>query len=144
MNLPSDLQLSTELQELHLQNKQWLSDVLFLDNETRFFQKLFNKILLTAVKDYQFDKIQFLNVSLNELEERRNNLRSLVNHHQRMVESMIKDPGKKIGLELISENTEIVNEIQALCAADKLVKKELYSLAEEVIRKEKSGHLLKA
>ena len=46
-----DQQLSSELQELYLQNKQWYSDVLFLEDETAFFQKLFGSVLSTVAKE---------------------------------------------------------------------------------------------
>lgn len=138
----SDPQLSSELQELYLQNKQWLSDVLFLEDETRFFQTLFNKALSSAVEDNRFKELQLINIGLNELEEHRNNVRNLVNRHQQMLESMLKDQNKIIGLELISENEEVINEIKSLFISDKLIKKELYSLAEGVIRKDKARHLL--
>jgi hypothetical protein len=138
----SDPQLSSELQELYLQNKQWLSDVLFLEDETRFFQTLFNKALSSGLEDNRFKELQLINISLNELEERRNNVRNLVNRHQQMLEAMLIDQNKIIGLELISENEEVINEIKSLFISDKLIKKELYSLAEGVIRKDKVRHLL--
>ena len=138
----SDPQLSSELQELYLQNKQWLSDVLFLEDETRFFQTLFNKALSSALEDNRFKQLQLINISLNELEERRNNVRNLVKRHQQMLEAMLIDQNKIIGLELISENEEVINEIKSLFISDKLIKKELYFLAEGVIRKGKVRHLL--
>ena len=57
----SDPQLSSELQELYLQNKQWLSDVLFLEDETRFFQTLFNTALSSALEDNRFKELQVIN-----------------------------------------------------------------------------------
>ena len=39
MGTLSDPQLSTELQEYYLVNKQWFSDFLFLEDEMRFFNK---------------------------------------------------------------------------------------------------------
>ena len=142
MSTQTDAQLSAELQEIHLLNKQWLSDVLFLEDETRFFQKLFDTILSSAIKKERFQEVQFVNASITEIEERRNHLKTLIVHHQHVVESILKDSTEKIGLDLISKNEVITNEIKALFNADKLIKKELYQLVESIIREDKAEHLL--
>lgn len=142
MKTPSDTQLSSELQELYLQNKQWLSDVLFLEDETRFFSKIFDHVLSSTIKESHFQEVQFINASLCELEERRDDLKKLVIHHQQLLESLLVDSNKAIGLNLIEENTEIMNNINVLFATDKSVKKKLYSLVEGVIQDHKAGNLL--
>jgi hypothetical protein len=81
----SEAQLSTELQELYLGNKEKLSDLLFLEDETRFFQKLFEKVLLANVKKEKFQEIEFINLSLGELQRRRNKLLVLINSQQHSV-----------------------------------------------------------
>jgi len=78
MNTQTDAQLSSELQEIHLLNKQWLSDVFFLEDETRFFQKLFDSVLSSAIKKERFQEVQFVNASITELEERRTKLKALI------------------------------------------------------------------
>ena len=70
MNNQTEQQLSSELQELYLENKQWLSDVLFLEDEAAFFQKLFESVLSSAVKENLVTEILFINASLKQLEER--------------------------------------------------------------------------
>jgi len=141
MNI-SDSELSSELQELYLQNKEWLSDILYLEDETRFFQKLFDKVLLSSIDDDKFEEIKFINTSLSELQTRRAELRTLVNSQIEVLQSMMKDLTQTMDLQFITANETASNEIKALFKSDKLVKKELYTLVEQVLLKQKESHLL--
>jgi len=138
----AEAQLSSELQELYLENKETLSDILFLEDESRFFQKLFDKVLLSPIKEEKFQQIEFVNSSLLELQNRRDKLKTLLTNQQLSIESMLKNADMKIGLSLIDQNTIISTEIKALLNSDKLVKKELYALVEPVLADRNAGHLL--
>ena len=142
MNNQTEQQLSSELQELYLENKQWLSDVLFLEDEAAFFQKLFESVLLSAVKENLVTEILFINASLKQLEERRKEQKKLILKHQHLLENLIKDQSKKIGLDLIIDNEKIIEEIKSLFISEKLLKKELYILVETSIQKNKASRLL--
>jgi hypothetical protein len=144
MNTQTDAQLSSELQEIHLLNKQWLSDVFFLEDETRCFQKLFDSVLSSAIKKERFQEVQFVNASITELEERRTKLKALIIHYQHQVESVLVDSTEQMGLDFIKKNAAIANEIKMLFDSDKLIKRELYQLVESIIRQDKEGHLLNA
>jgi len=138
----AEAQLSSELQELYLENKETLSDILFLEDESRFFQKLFDKVLLSPIKEEKFQQIEFVNSSLLELQNRRDKLKTLLTNQQLSIESMLKNADMKIGLSLIDQNTIISSEIKSLLNSDKLVKRELYALVEPVLADRNAGHLL--
>ena len=138
----AEAQLSSELQELYLENKETLSDILFLEDESRFFQKLFDKVLLSPIKEEKFQQIEFVNSSLLELQNRRDKLKTLLTNQQLSIESMLKNADMKIGLSLIDQNTIISSEIKSLLNSDKFVKKELYALVEPVLADRNAGHLL--
>ena len=142
MNNQTEQQLSSELQELYLENKQWLSDVLFLEDEAAFFQKLFESVLSSAVKENLVTEILFINASLRQLEERRKVQKELILKHQRLLENLIKDQSKKISFDLIIDNEKIIEEIKSLFTSEKLLKKELYILVETLMHKNKANHLL--
>lgn len=139
-----NIQLSDELQELYLENKQWLSDVLFLQDEARFFKKTIGQFFLAALQKDHLQQVQKINASISKIEDRRTMLKKLIVQHQELLESLLKDPGKTIHLQLIEENSKIINEIKALFLSDSSVKKELYILIEQVIEKDKAKHLLNA
>ena len=142
MNNQTEQQLSSELQELYLENKQWLFDVLFLEDEAAFFQKLFESVLSSAVKENLVTEILFINASLRQLEERRKEQKELILKHQHLLENLIKDQSKKISFDLIIDNEKIIEEIKSLFISEKLLKKELYILVETIIQKNKASHLL--
>ena len=142
MNNQTEQQLSSELQELYLENKQWLSDVLFLEDEAAFFQKLFESVLSSAVKENLVTEILFINASLKRLEERRKEQKELILKHQHLLENLIKDQSKKISFDLIIDNEKIIEEIKSLFTLEKLLKKELYILVETLMHKNKANHLL--
>ncbi len=144
MKTTTDQQLSSELQELYLENKQWFSDVLFMEDEIRFFQKLFDSVIPSVIKEEQISEVQFINASLNGLDNRKNELKHLIMKHQHLIEDILKSDDKKISLNLINENEAIITEIKSLFNSEKMIKKELYMLVEEVMVKDKAGHLLKA
>ena len=130
METKIESQLSLELQEMYLENKEWLSDILFLADEMRFFQDIFQKLITSPIKQNNAEKVEFVNVSLTSLQERRDHLKSTLNNRQHVLESMLKDEVKTITIAFIEEDTAIVKEIKALLAIDKEVKKELFALIE--------------
>ncbi len=139
-----ETQLSFELQEIYLENKEWLSDILFLTDEMRFFQQLFQKLVASPIKQNNAEQVAFINASLTNLQDRRNHLKSVLNNRHRVLESMLKGKVKTINIAFIEEDTAIVKEIKALLATDKEVKKELFSLIEELQSTDKTNSPSKA
>lgn len=140
----AETQLSSELQELYLENKETLSEILFLEDESRFFQKLFDKVLLSPIKEEKFQEIEFVNSSLAELQNRRDQLKTVLTNQQQSIESILKNADMKIELSLVDQNTIITAEIKALLISDKLVKKQLFALVEQGLADQRAGHLLNA
>ncbi len=138
----SQAQLSSELQELYLENKDTLSDILFLEDESRFFQKLFDKILLSPIKVKKFQEVEFVNLSMAEFQNRRNELKVMLASQQHSVESILKNSDQKIELSLINQNAAITSEIRALLSFDKTLKKELYTLVEHVMTDQDASQLV--
>ena len=125
-----EAQLSFELQELYLENKEWLSNILFLEDEMRFFQQTFQKLLESPIKQSNSEQVEFINSSLIALQERRNHLKGVLNNRKEVLEAMFNNEAKAITIAFIEEDNAIVNEIKALLATDQNVKKELFALIE--------------
>ncbi len=134
-------QLSAELQELYLKNKEWLSDILFLDEEVRFFRKLFDKVITLAIHERKIEGLYPINISLTKLSEKRQLLKEVIVKHQGLLASAIKDQSE-IGMELLNENAEISKEIKSLFAEERAVRKNLYALSENIFEEENKHHLL--
>lgn len=130
METISESLLSTELQELYLQNKDWMSQVLFLEDESRFFQKLFVKRLFFIGKNHSVKQVDLISESLLSLEKRTISLKNLVVQHQHLLETIIKDPAHGIAMTTIEEHVTIAQKIQELLYLDRVLKSELFSMVE--------------
>lgn len=138
METKLEAQLSFELQEMYLENKEWLSNILFLEDEMRFFQQLFQKLLASPVKQVNVEQVELITSSLTSFQERRNHLKSIINNRQEVLESMFKDELKPLTIAFIEEDNAIVQEIKALLATDKEVKKDLFAAIESLQSKVKT------
>lgn len=130
MTTIADLQLSAELQELYLENKEWITQLQFLKDEYRFFIKLFNAEQNEA-KKHSLEQALLVKNSLITLKEKIVKLDELTTKHQHLIESILKDQKSPIGYELIEQNTVIGKEIKLLLDSDRQIKKMLFSLVEE-------------
>ena len=141
MSTSSELQLLSELPNLCRQNKQWFSDVLFLEDETRFFRVIFNKAF-SSISDARFQEVRILNLALNRLEARRNELKCLIMQHQSLLDSVLKDRSNVNSL--LEKNEAMINEIKELFVIDRLEKNELFENVQEIIWEEKECNLVEA
>lgn len=137
----AESQLSSELQELYLESKDKLSDILFLEDESRFFQKLFEKALLSTTKEEKCRELEFVNSRMVELKERLVQVKSLLSAQQHSIENVLRDTGKNIEMSLLDQDTLICSEIKALLILDRSVKKELYAHVEGVMADQKAGNI---
>ncbi|MGB4398806.1 MAG: hypothetical protein WBJ10_05515 [Daejeonella sp.] len=138
----AESQLSSELQELYLESKEKLSDILFLEDESRFFPKLFEKALLSTTKEEKFRELEFVNSRMVELQERLVKLNVLLSAQQHSIENILRDTGKNIEMSLLDQDIAICSEIKALLILDRSVKKELYAHVEHFRGDQKSGNTL--
>ncbi|TCD01520.1 hypothetical protein [Pedobacter psychroterrae] len=123
--------LSDELQELYLENKEWLSDILFLEDEMRFFKNLFDQVLSGKIERENLQQLEMISASLNVILERRKQLKNVLECRKSQLEQLLGGNAVKIEIELIEEDAAIIAEIKSLMAAEKLLKDELFTLAEQ-------------
>jgi hypothetical protein len=123
--------LSTELQELYLENKEWLSDVLFLEDEMRFFQRLFAKVLIGRIRREHLQQIAMISSMLTVILERRKQLKCILQSRKQTIEQFLKGNLVTIGLAFIEEDAAIIKEVRSLMLAEKLLKDKLFALVEQ-------------
>jgi hypothetical protein len=131
MNTNPDLQLSAELQELYLENKEWRSEIDFLKDEHRFFTKLLNAEKLASIR-HSPEQIELIGTSLALLQQKIEDLENLTSKHQHLLESIFFDSEQHIGLELIEQNVAISKDIKLLLATDRAIKKDLFEVVEGI------------
>ena len=132
MDLISESTLSTELQELYLQNKEWMSQVCFLEDESRFYQKLFGEKLFYIGKKHTAKEIDAITESLAILSEKTLALKELVNKHQHMLEGILKTEDLNVDMKLIEEHSELTKEINEQLLANRIVKSDLFRMVEGI------------
>ncbi len=135
-------QLSSEFQELHNENKEWLADVLFMEDEIRFYKKLFDKVITAALHENRVMELSPLSTKLDQLDHKKEALKLLITKNQHLIESIIKDAEKAVGIEVIEENTEITREIKLLFLEERAIRKALFSISESIFDEENKKHLL--
>jgi hypothetical protein len=64
-----DIELNTELQELYLVNKQWLSDLQFLDTELEFLRKLAANNPVAVIRTEELNNLLDVKNSFNVLKK---------------------------------------------------------------------------
>jgi hypothetical protein len=135
-----DPTLSTELQELYLENKEWLSDILYLQDEMRFFRKLFDQILSKGVERAHFQQLRLITSTMNCIQDRRTGLRTLLQSRTSKLSKLLKGNDMEIKIEFIEEDAAIVLEVNSLMLAETLLKNELF----ELFKQQKSDNILLA
>jgi len=131
METPVNTALSAELQELYLENKEWLSDIVFLEDEMRFFQKLFSQVLTGLVRREHLPQIAMISSSMNVILERRRQLKVILQSRKHNLEELLMGNVLRIGLDLIEEDAAIICEIKSLMASEKVLKDGLFKLVED-------------
>lgn len=129
MNTNPDLQLSSELQELYLENKEWMAQLQFLKDEYRFFIKLFDSEQIAARK-HSVEQVLMIGDNLMLLRQKIEALEKLTITHQHLIATILKDEKQQVGLALIEQNTTIGKEIKLLLNTSQLIKKDLFALVE--------------
>lgn len=132
MDLISESTLSEELQELYLQNKEWMSQVRFLEEESRFYQKLFGERLFYIGRKHTAREIDAITENLFILSERTIAVKQLVIQHQHMLEGMLRTEDLNIDVELIEGHSRLGVAINDQLAANRRVKSDLFRMVEGV------------
>jgi hypothetical protein len=130
MDTRLDLALSAELQELYLENKEWLSRVLFLEDEMRFFKRLYNKVLSGDYKRENLQQIRMVSSKLNQILERRKLLKNVLCLRRHQLEQLLVGNTLSIGIEFIEADTAIKVEIESIMTGENMLKCELFTLIE--------------
>lgn len=125
----ADTPLSFELQELYLENKEWVSQLDFLQDELRFLHKLYEHLLSFISQEEGTNKLDHIEKILKKLTATRIELTAQINSHKLMIEEYLKNQDIPFSLEIIIAHTKIAKEIALLFKKDHSVKNELFHIA---------------
>ncbi|RZK79064.1 MAG: hypothetical protein EOO85_04625 [Pedobacter sp.] len=126
-----DSTLSAELQELYLENKEWLSNVLYLQDELRFFRNLYSQILANGVDREHLAQLAMVSSSMNYIELRRKQLKKELDARKFQISQLLTDSNIEIKVEFIEEDTALILEIKSIMLAEATLKSELFKLSKQ-------------
>ena len=140
--LIADSELEDELQELYILSTHWISDINFIEDETRFLKNVIDKYLAPILKDDQLAKAKDFNKTLVQLETGIPMLKIKISDFLHFINPMINESNKEIGVNLLEKFTSLETEMKSLFESVKKIKKSLFSFTEEIMKTEKCSIFL--
>lgn len=119
-------QLLPDFDEL---NQKSIFDLIFVTNETRFINRLLQKVMIIAPLDEASQKIKDINSKISKLDEIINELKRIIAHTQDYSQS---NPQQSIKDQIIY--------MDKLFAEDKKIKRELYAIVDELVVENKHNN----
>ncbi len=116
-----DSELDAELQELYLVNKQWLSDLEFLDTELEFLRKLAATASVAVIRNEELN-------SLYILEDSYSFLKTDLTAYLHQLEPLIKGECKELDLKLIESYTQLKTRLAEMFEQCSKLKKEIFEV----------------
>jgi hypothetical protein len=116
-------QLLSELEELYLSSKHWLSDLEFLERNLEFLQKLYGKAFYQLIIQKDSNMITQILKTVSKLYKDHAELKNSVNAYLRILERLIKDPTQKFNVSLIVVHADLENSLNKLFDDFKFIKK---------------------
>lgn len=123
-----DNELNTELQELYLIGKRWLSDLDYFEVDLKILHKLFAKELCTLIRKEGYENIAGIVLNIGDIENRREHIRTGVLRFMQHLEPLIINPNQKIDLNLIETQSTLQREIGSLLHAFQSTRHEVQGL----------------
>ena len=116
-----DSELDAELQELYLVNKQWLSDLEFLDTEFEFLRKLAATASAAVIRNEELN-------SLVGIENNYSFLKSDLLAYLHKLEPLIKAETKQLDLNLIEVYMQLKTRLSDMFEQCRKLKKEIFDV----------------
>ena len=129
-----DAELNTELQELYLKSKQWISELDFLESELEFLKKLYGRTFSILVLEDDFEKISEILIKAAKVELNQTELRESINKFMHQLEHLITLPNQRLNLILIQTDTQLEIRLHALLRAFQSVKGTVFELTKQGLK----------
>ena len=126
-------QLPQLLPDFGEQNQKWNYDLIFVENETRFVNRLIKKVMLISPLDNASQKIKEIHARIVTLEEIINELKKILSHTQNYSQNNVQQI-----------TNEQLKDIENLFAQDKKIKRELYAIVDELVVENSFNNLTKS
>lgn len=137
-----DNQLSTELQELYLISKHWISDLEFFDKDLQIVEKLFGGTFSGLTKQEGSENIAILKLNIATLEHKGNGIKASVLNYMHSLEPLIANTSGHFDLSLVETHSQLEIEIGELVHSFQAIKQQIFRLTSEEIKSNHTNHKL--
>ena len=131
-------------QTLFAVTEHWMSDLKFFNDELRFFRSLVDKYFLTLIEKRRIGSTRHATQDLARLENQRLTLEQKVSEHLRHLTNLIESPFSHDAHECKVGHEALENSIAEFVKDFRLLKQEIFKVAEGAIESGKAKHLLGA
>ncbi len=143
MKAIADNGLNTELQELYLVNKQWLSDLDFLKTELSFLEKRFGTSFAPLMKKSEADKMNALLAKNLEVDETSMQLKIEINNFLHKIEQQMLNITPILNFDFIEQHGKHISKITSVMQTYHLIKSKIFSLAENSLKADPYLHMIR-
>lgn len=135
-------QLDTELQELYLISKHWLSDLEFFEKDIKFLEKLFGRAFSEMLKQEGYESIATIMLNVANIENKGVAIKTAILKYMQTLECLIAKTNMQFDLSLVETHAELELEIGRLLRNFRLVKQTIFKLTSEGIKNIQTSHVL--
>jgi len=136
LRLKGDFTYNAEYQQLYILTEHWKSDLLFYKDDLRFLHHLIDKYFIWLIHKEHLDEMRNLASDLSDIGKKCDGLLDKASMHLHHLAEQIDDPSKHDSKKIRSEHEELENEIAAFIKKFREIKKETFTVSEQVIEKE--------
>jgi hypothetical protein len=133
-----DNQLNTELQELYLISKHWISDLDFFGKELKFLENLLVRTFSGMLKQERYENIATIMLNVARIEHKRNEIKCSVLNYMHSLEPLIAKTSEHFDLSLVETHAQLEIEIGELLHSFQTIKQQIFKSTSE---KMKSIHI---
>jgi hypothetical protein len=134
---PANTQHDDLLANLYSLNKQWTSEINFMEDEMKFLTDLLDKFFINMIKDEHVNRVQLIRMQLVSLGMVRKNIKRDILKHQANIEEKINNiPGKSDDF-LKLEDERMIEELKDFNRSFKQLKSEIFNLSRALLHSHK-------
>lgn len=129
-------------EELYHLTQHWQSEMEFYRDEIHFIYKLISKFFNRLLEQDDFRTLQLLIQKISDTEEEFDEVEDNILEHLKHFEALIRNEFTRDEQLFRSEHEELENRVASLTNYYRLIKKEVFTITEAVLKSDKMKHLL--
>ena len=138
----SDFMHTASWEQLHAITEHWQSDLEFYGDEIKFMQNLISKYFMLLVKEESSEHLQHLVSRMLTIDKNHGILKDQASRHLSLIAEVVKNSFSQDGQEFRSEHDDLEDKFTNFVKDFKALKKDVFSVTENILQTEKFKHLL--